>query len=157
MFLEKKPKEHIIKQKLLEELEDILLQLNGLEENQIKSPQDRFMIDVNMNGELMIMEVDTGAAVTVVSENVLRVQTQKTNKVLKSATGQVLELVRQVKVKALLRGKTKDLTIFVAKGNCPSLFGRDWIRAFFGDNWFETLKQQPVNAVHEQNTSERLK
>ena len=106
MFLGKKPKEHIVKQKLLEELEeptDILLQLNGLEENQIKSLQDRFMIDVNMNGESMIMEVDTGAAVTVVSENVLRVQTQKTNKVLKSATGQVLELVGQAKVKALLR------------------------------------------------------
>ena len=73
--------------------------------------------ELNVNGESMIMEVDTGAAVTVVSENALQVQIQKTNKVLKSATGQVLELVGQAKVKAVLRGKIEDLTIFVAKGN----------------------------------------
>ena len=55
------------------------------------------MIDVNVNGDIDYYG-NTGAAVTVVSENALQVQIQKTNKVLKSATGQVLELVGQAKV-----------------------------------------------------------
>ena len=29
--------------------------------------------------------------------------------------------------------------IYIAKGEFPSLFGRDWINSFFGSNWLERL------------------
>jgi len=74
------------------------------------------------------MEID---AVTVLSQKQCPIQTELTKKKLRSATGQLLEFVGQAIVKASVEGETKDLRIFVAKGNCPSLFGRDWIQYYF--------------------------
>ena len=44
--------------------------------------------------------------------------------------------------------------MFVARGNCPSLFGRDWIQVFYGDNWAGRLTQ--VNVLETTQKSNQL-
>ncbi len=68
------------------------------------------------------MEIYTGAAVTVTSQEKCPVQTQPTTKKLRSAMGQLWSSVVAT-VNASVEGVTKDLILFIAKGNCPSLFG----------------------------------
>ena len=37
----------------------------------------------------------------------------------------------------------------MAQGNCPSLFGRGWIRAFFGNEWLEWLAHNTIHSVND--------
>ena len=59
-----------------------------------------------------------------------------------------MELAGQATVKATVNGVTKDLRLCIAKGDCPPLFGRDWIQAFYGQDWAKRLTKQ-VNQVKE--------
>ncbi len=49
----------------------------------------------------------------------------------------------------------EDLRLFIARGKCPPLFGRDWIQAFYGKDWAEQLTQK-VNAVDDSGKPEKL-
>ena len=88
--------------------------------------------------------MDTGAAITVVSKNTCKVKVQQTKTKLKSLTGQTMPLVGETIVQAEIGGIKKKVKWFVAKGNCLSLFGRDWIQVFKGDNWAGRLTQVNV-------------
>ena len=48
-----------------------MLQLNGVHDQKTQAVGDRFMLDVRVNDKNISMEVDTGAAVTVVPKNIL--------------------------------------------------------------------------------------
>ena len=115
---------------------EIFLQLNGLK-NQSDAHQKKALIKVIINSQPVNMEKDTGAAVTVVSENTCKVKVQPTKTKLKSVTGQTMPLIGEAMVQAEIGGIKRKVKLFVTKGNCPSLFGRDWIQVFYGDNWQE--------------------
>ena len=100
------------------------------------------------------MEVDTDAAVTVVSEKTCRVKLQPTKAKLKSVTGQTMPLVGEAIVQVEKGGIKRKVKLLVAKGNCPSLFGRDWIRVFYGDNLAGRLTQ--VNVLEMTQKSNQL-
>ena len=100
------------------------------------------------------MEVDTGAAVTVVSEKTCKVKVKPTKTKLKSVTGQTMPLVGEAMVQAEIGGIKRKVKLFVAKGKCLSLFGRDWIQVFYGDNWAGRLTQ--VNALETTEKSNQL-
>ena len=53
----------------------------------------------------------------------MKVEPTKTK--LKSITGQTMPLVGEAMVQAEIGGIKRKVKLFVAKGNCPSLFGRD--------------------------------
>ena len=100
------------------------------------------------------MEVDTGTVVTVVSEKTCNVKVQPTKTKLKSVTGQTMPLVDEAIIQAEIGGIKRKVKLFVAKGNCPSLFGRDWIHVFYGDNWAGRLTQ--VNVLETTQKSNQL-
>ena len=102
-------------QKLLEEEQF----LNGLHDLGGKP-----IIKVLINGITVPMEIDMGAAVSVIPrKKVSSIRLQRTTKKLRSATGQILKLAGEATVKVQVQTHTKELKLFVAHGDCPSLFG----------------------------------
>ena len=99
-----------------------------------QSAVEPIMVEVVMNGKPVRMEVDTGAAVTVMnSSSYGRVKTpgavelQRSDMKLKTYTGEVIspEGVGQVDVK--YQDQQLALPITVVQGNVPNLMGRDWL------------------------------
>ena len=123
--------------------------LNGLQE---KSSQQKAIINVKINKTEVPMEIDTGAAVTIVPRSICSVKLEPSTRKLRSATGQLMKLAGQTTVKVQIGKTIKLLTLYVAKEKCPLLFGRDWIQAFFGENWMRRLTNQVVHSVEEVST-----
>ena len=111
-------------------------------------------MEVYINGQQVWMEIDTGAAVSVISQKILWIPVQQSSKQLRSATGQILELAGEAKVKAQVKGKREVVKIYIVKGECPALFGRDWINTFFGKDWLQRLIN--INAVSSQGVPTEL-
>ena len=95
------------------------------------------------------MEVDTGAAVSVVSEatnkrlwpeRILRPAAVR----LKTYSGSPLTVLGQMQVKVKYQDQTANLPILVVAGDGPSLLGRDWLYHLKLD-WkqFAMYKQKP--------------
>ena len=137
-----------------EEEEEELSQLNGIDERNIQLLNAKPLMEVYINGQRVWMEIDTGAAVSVISQKILRIPVQQSAKQLRSATGQILELAGEAKVKAQVKGKREVVKIYIAKGECPALFGRDWISTFFGKDWLQRLIN--INAVSSQRVPTKL-
>ena len=93
------------------------------------------------------MEIDTGASVSIVPSSMCKKKLESLTKKLRSATGQLMKLAGQTVVNVQVEGETKQLKLYVAREECPSLFGREWIHAFFGKNWILTNKT--VHSVEE--------
>ena len=55
-----------------------------------------------------------------------------------------MPLVGEAIVQTDIGGIKRKVKLFVAKGNCPSLFYRDWIQVFYGDNCAGRLTQVNV-------------
>ena len=122
--------------------------------NQSDADQKKALIKVIINSQPVIIEVDTGAAVTVVSEKTCKLKVQPTKTKLKSITEQTMPLVGEAMIQAKIGGIKRKVKLFVAKGKCPSLFGRDWIQIFCGDNWAGRLTQ--VNVLETTQKSNQL-
>ena len=90
-----------------EDDEEELSQLNNLEERDIQLLSSKPLMEVRVNGQRAWMEIDTGAAVSVISQKNLKIPLKKTSKQLRSATGQVLELAGEAKVKVRVKGIKK--------------------------------------------------
>ena len=81
------------------------------------------------------MEVDTGAAASVISEKTYwalwpkqrRPQLQDTSILLRTYTGEQLKVKGQVAVAVCYGGTTMSLNLLVVAGSGPSLMGRDWL------------------------------
>ena len=136
------------------EEEEELSQLNGMEERDIQTLNSKPLMEVHINGQLVWMEIDTGAAVSVVSQKNLKIPMKKSSKQLQSATGQILELAGEAKVKVKVKGMKKVVRIYIAKGECPSLFGREWINTFFGKDWLQRLVN--IKAISKQGVPPKL-
>jgi len=97
-----------------------------------------------LNGVDLRMEIDTGASVSIISE-------QTFNKLwsredcptledcgikLRTYTGELLPVKGQFQVNVGYKDQTKNLTLIVAEGNGPSLMGRNWLSSITLD-WTE--------------------
>ena len=129
---------------------DLLAQINLVRNPKV---QDKAFIGVSINGQRVDMEIDTGAAVTVMPEGSVKVKLQPTQKKLRSATGQLLELAGEAKVQVKVGKIKKTLILYVTKRKCPALFGRSWIRVFFGNDWHKKLTKSWMNTIQEQHSS----
>ncbi len=103
-----------------------------------------FMVPCRVNDQQIQMELDTGAASSVVSEKTFEYLRQGTHelsvvsseKLFRSYTGEQLDILGQVMVQVHYGGQLAELPLHVTRGDRASLFGRDWIKAFTID-WAE--------------------
>ena len=112
-----------------EEDESEIMELYPLDLNSKHKP---VMVEVEMNGRNLRMELYTGAAVTVMSESDFeRVKTpqnvlSRSKLRLRTYTGEIVRPgVSQVEV--VYRGQKCTLPVTVVVGNVPTLLGRDWL------------------------------
>ena len=80
----------------------------------------------------MSMEVDTGAAVSLMSQAVqerlfLQVTLQATTTNLQFYTGEAMKVVGKLPVTATYANQSKALTLNIVPGNGPTLLGREWL------------------------------
>lgn len=103
-----------------------------------------YYVYVRINGLRVKMEVDTGAAVSVISERLYlrrfhKVKLSPASCVLKTYSKESLKLRGKITVKVKCKDETHLLDLMVVKGNGPSLMGRDWISQL-NLNWFHVHK-----------------
>ena len=91
-------------------------------------------VEVNMSGQDVSMELDTGAAVTVMSYSTFKklfphLKTRRSQLVLKIYTGQAMKVVGEVTMSVSYQGQpAKSLDLVVVQGNGTTLLGRDWLK-----------------------------
>ncbi|KFD46513.1 hypothetical protein M514_12598 [Trichuris suis] len=104
---------------------------------------DSFAVRVRINGQPVMMELDTGAAVTIVDtkwwERIGKPDLSPPSVHLKSYTGHELSLKGEVRLPVQCAGQSKQLLLRIA--NCPAtnVLGRDWIRAFSLDTSLQSF------------------
>ena len=94
----------------------------------------------------MSMELDTGAAVSVMSEDTYNqlwphATLKQTSTQLKTYSGAPLPVVGQEQVDVRYEEQSAQLPLMVVKGGGPSLFGRDWLACLKLD-WREIHRVQ---------------
>uniref|UniRef100_A0A3B3TFN7 Gypsy retrotransposon integrase-like protein 1 n=1 Tax=Paramormyrops kingsleyae TaxID=1676925 RepID=A0A3B3TFN7_9TELE len=95
------------------------------------------------------MEIDTGAAISIISEAVYKktfahVPLEGSNVTLKTYTGQAIPVKGQFTVRVTYGDQSADLPLVVVQGNGPSLCGRNWLKKIKLD--WKTIKRVSQNA-----------
>lgn len=91
-------------------------------------------VEVNMSGQLVTMELDTGAAATVMSNTTFRklfpnMKTHRSPLILNTYSGHVLRVLGEVTVDVVYRDQpVKSLSLIIVDGDGPTLLGRDWLK-----------------------------
>ena len=107
-----------------------------------------------MNGATLRMQVDTGAALSLISETTYSKAcpsgnapvVQKTSVRLRTYTGEELKLVGMAMVRVRCGKQEEDFKLFVVEGSGPSLLGRDWLSKI-------QLNWKDIYSVHVKSTS----
>ncbi|ETW98899.1 MAG: hypothetical protein ETSY2_42010 [Candidatus Entotheonella gemina] len=94
-------------------------------------------VTLNANGNRLVMEIDTGASVSVVSEetfNTIReglstLELQESTVKLQTYTGEKIGVKGSTTIQVEHNGQTILLPLIVTQGRGPTLLGRDWLAA----------------------------
>ena len=91
------------------------------------------MIPVKVNSEECSMELDTGASVSIMSEEAWRKRfptapLEESQIKLRTYTGEALDIIGQTNVQVTYQDQIANLPLQIIKGKGPSLFGRNWLR-----------------------------
>ena len=112
------------------------------------------VVKLRMDGKELAMEVDTGAAVSLISGNTYHAHwaegqapaLQHANVKLRTYTGDEIDVLGCVDVKVVYAGQQEHLRLLVVAGDGPSLLGRDWLSKL-------TLNWRELNFVHRSPSS----
>ena len=90
-------------------------------------------VPLAINDNVLSMELDTGATITIVPEKKFReilprAKVEKSDVHLKTYTGESLPVVGEVVVSVKHDKQAKDLVLTIVGGDGPSLLGRDWLK-----------------------------
>ena len=90
-------------------------------------------VQVLVNGQQLTMELDTGAAIFIISEETRKPcfadqKLRESSLVLKTYTGEPMQVVGQLNVRVKYGTQEAKLVLVVVGGNGPSLFGRNWLK-----------------------------
>ena len=115
---------------------------------------DPYTAEIEINGATLRMQVDTGAALSLISETAYPKAwpsgnapvVQKTSVRLRTYTGEELKLVGMAMVRVRCGKQEEDLKLFVVEGSGPSLLGRDWLSKI-------QLNWKDIYSVHVKSTS----
>ena len=96
-------------------------------------PHEPIVVTLSVNGQQLPMEVDTGAAVSVISSTTRAnlfhsCPLSSTSTILTTYTGDRIPVVGEMKVEVSYGEQNAKLSLYVVEGQGPSLMGRDWIR-----------------------------
>ena len=116
---------------------------------------------VKINGKELSMDIDTGAAVSLISETVYKrllqtggtIAMEPSNTKLRTYTGEHIVVLGKATVTVKYKEQTKQLPLHIVGGNGPSLMGRDWL-AELTLNWkdiFSLGEQQTIQSVLDQH------
>ncbi|KAL7842622.1 hypothetical protein SRHO_G00243110 [Serrasalmus rhombeus] len=99
-----------------------------------KGKYSRISVVPKVNGKKMEMELDTGAAVSLIpfelyKRKLHKLPLQPTDIMLKTYTGEALAPEGVIKVQVALDKQQAVLPLYVVKVDAPPLFGREWLRA----------------------------
>ena len=92
-------------------------------------------VTVDINDISLSMELDTGAAVSLISEQQYKsslstVPLLESEVVLKTYTGENMRVLGELTVTAKYGSQCQDLPLVVIAGNGPPLLGRNWLQHF---------------------------
>ena len=110
-----------------------------------------YAVEIGINGTKTKMEIDTGAAVTILSEKAFHqirngpdnANLKQTNAKIRTYTGEQISVLGEVEVPVQYNGKMQNLSALVVQGNGPSLVGRDWlskVRLDWHEIFYENLE-----------------
>ena len=114
------------------------------------SRSDPIKLAVEVNGHKLDIELDTGASVFVISEDMFTsglsssVQLRPSNASLTSYSGHLLEVLGSANIKVKYQTQTVTLPIFVIKGKGVSLFGCNWLKRIKLD--WQIIKSFRINS-----------
>ncbi len=115
----------------LEELESDLHVLNLYRLGEEMERTDPVMIEVSLNKQKVSMEVDTGAAVSVMSNDLYKKlhgrALVRSNLRLKTYTGEILRPLGTGWLDVEYNSQRRKLPITVIEGSVPTLMGRNWL------------------------------
>ena len=89
--------------------------------------------EVTVNDQRLRMEIDTGAAVSLISRSTFDAVfpgacLEQSSLTLKTYTGEQMTIEGELAAEVKLRGQTQHLPLVVVSGNGPSLLGRNWLQ-----------------------------
>ena len=122
---------------LEEELHDSSLMLNYCVQktSAVRPKAPEIMVEVKLDGNITHMELDTGAAVSLISRKLYctvfkdQSRLQDSNIVLKTLTGSKIPVEGVCYVDVEVQGQTLcGVPLYVVQGDGPALFGRDWLQ-----------------------------
>ena len=90
-------------------------------------------VPLSVKGTSLTMELDTGAAVTIVSQKLYNdllshLPLEKSQVLLKTYSGEQWPVAGEVDVRVQYEQQTQDLTLTVVVGERPCLLGRNWLQ-----------------------------
>ena len=91
-------------------------------------------VELTVNGARITMEVDTGAAVSLISEQTLKAiapnaTLQPSRVILKTYTEERMSVLGELQVDVQYHQQSTTLPLVVVAGEGPSLFGRNWLES----------------------------
>ena len=94
-------------------------------------------IELTVNGAILSMEVDTGASVSLISENTYhstwlakkRLPLKPSDARLYTYSGELTQVLGTFSVTVCYKDQVKQLSLLVVPTDGPSLFGRVWLHA----------------------------
>ena len=121
---------------------------------QLSGGNDPLLVTVTVNDKELSMEVDTGAALSVISESTYRSTwpedtrppLKPSNAKLRTYSGETLEVCGVIDVPVVYKEQSKKLRLQVLKTKGPTLLGRDWLRDL-------VLDWKQLNRVHSSSNS----
>ena len=93
--------------------------------------------DVEIEGHHLSMEIDTGAAVSIISDkthtslpHLKKLPLQPTQVILRTYTGESISVLGELSVNVTCQGTSHTLSLLVVEEDGPSLIGRNWLTKF---------------------------
>ncbi|XP_030757132.1 uncharacterized protein K02A2.6-like [Sitophilus oryzae] len=150
LITEDKPAENI----------DVVQHLSKLEVTGTVQSSPKKLIDVNIEGTTVKMELDTGAPCSIIAKSKVATikpefQLQKTDRHFASYTGHRINCIGKTSVNATIGTTTSNLYLYVVEGECETLLGREWISEFAQEINFERLFAKP-DLIHNLSVKQPL-
>jgi hypothetical protein len=112
-----------------------------------------FVTTLEVNGTNIDFEIDTGSAVTLISDVTYKkfllgkVQVQPSKCKLRTYTGEALEILGTCDVQIIHKGSNYTMPLLIVQGQGPSLIGRDWLSVIRLD-WHNVVRSGQKGVVN---------
>ncbi|XP_039306764.1 uncharacterized protein K02A2.6-like [Solenopsis invicta] len=131
---------------------DRLHQLSKVCEVNEINPLSKLMLDVEIDGHIIQMELDSGAPCSIISKKALqsikpKFTLQNTDRQFVSYTGHYIKCIGSIPVNVTMGSTTKKLNLYVVDGQLDTLFGREWISHFTKEINFTKLFSSKIHAL----------